>query len=71
MSRTRTIDNLINKCPCLDCEDRKSDCHKGCKPYKEWEREHERFKQQKRVIDGADYFQKWRGQDHKHKFPDK
>lgn len=71
MSRTRTIETLINQCPCLDCEDRSAGCHKGCKPYREWEREHERIKKKKMVIDYSNYFLKFKAQDHKHKFPDK
>ena len=71
MGRIRTINDLINKCPCLDCDKRQQGCHKECKPYKEWEHEHERLKKKKMVVDYSNYFLKFKAQDHKHKFPKK
>lgn len=71
MGRTRTIHDLINKNPCLDCDKRHESCHESCKPYKGWKDEYERFKVKKKIIDKGDYFHTFRGQDHKHKFPDK
>lgn len=71
MGRIRTIDDLINKNPCLDCEDRHEGCHNGCKDYKDWKIEYESFKEKKKNVKKSDYFQKFRGQDHKHKFPNK
>lgn len=71
MGRMRTINDLININPCLDCEGRHKACHDHCKPYKEWKKEYEDFKKKEKVAKGSEYFQKFRGQDYKHKFPDK